>query len=122
MQRRLSTTLCVWGALLFVEGACARIGNSNQHARGAEPANLPGTQEENKSVPHQAHLDELSIVRETDFGPVKPVQWRDKDNILAFFDIPYGAFEKPFAVSITNIDTRQYVSRRTENKTVYYKI
>lgn len=130
MQWRLVPWLGVWGELLLVGGACAQIlsPNPDQNSNVLEPANLRLTEEGNKSVPVQ-NLKEYPelLLRETDYGPVMGVNWRKDDNILAFIDIPYGAVEKPFAVSITNVDTLQYISqfskitgRRRPDRELYY--
>lgn len=108
MQRRLAAWMGVW----LVGGACAQIltPNVDQHTRVLMPANPHTIQKSNNSAPALLqNIDALedepdSLLRETDHGPVMGVHWRDGDTgILAFIDIPYGTFEKPFAVSIINI-------------------
>lgn len=100
--------LGVWGGLLAVGSAHPQILtiSSDQHDRLVTPAELATTEEGNKRAPERLpNLEESGtpLDRETDFGPVKGIHWRDDENIYAFFDVPYGAFKKPFAVSITNV-------------------
>lgn len=115
MQRRLAVWLGVWGGLLVVGGAHPKVFtvHSDQQARAVTHADLSTAEEGNKSLPERLGSPEepkTSLDRETEFGPVEGVHWRKDENIFAFFDVPYGAFEKPFAVSITNVYTWECVS------------
>lgn len=121
MQWRLAAWLGVWGDLILAGGAQIIHSNPDQHAHVFEPVNLSSIEEGEESVPIQLqNLNEspeepdTSLLRETDYGPVMGFHWRDEENILAFIDIPYGAFEKPFEVNMTNVHTALY--QHSKNK------
>lgn len=40
--------------------------------------------------------EDLTVV--TNFGPVQGFQWQESENIIGYYDIPYGTFSYPFQV------------------------
>lgn len=103
MRWRLAAWLVVWGGLLSVEDACALLLTSNTKSPPLpDPVSVQTViAEEEKGSDEDGEKIPDVLLKETEHGPVKGTFWGEYDNILAFIDIPYGAF-KYFAVSVTN--------------------
>lgn len=101
MRWRLVAWLVVWGGLLLVMGASAEILTPNSNRPPLLSYPMPVETSEAGVEPLTAEEDPSNVLtRETEHGLVTGHRWSEE--IAAFLDIPYGAFEKPFAVSVTN--------------------